>query len=43
MERQELHMLEGFALYRFLPDLAAYRVGRKIREPALMTRHGEKI
>jgi len=34
---------EGFALYLFLPGLAAHWAGREIREPALMARHGGKI
>lgn len=32
-------MMSGFALYPFLPGLAAHRAGREIGEPALVARH----
>jgi hypothetical protein len=39
----KIFVTEGFALYRFLPGLAAHRAGRGMRKPALMARYGGKI
>ena len=43
MQLKKQYNIEGFALYRFLPGLAAHRAGRGILRPALIARHDGKI